>query len=113
MPKYRQQREFQIGEYWLAKRAGSPAWHRFWFDTTTRQTRRASLGTTDFDEAKEILTDWFVGNRQLKNVQASEILLAEVLQRYWEEHGKNLASSDSIQKASAYWLDFFCRPKRC
>ncbi len=47
-----QERPGQIGNYWLSQRTGSKNWCRTWFDAATRQTNRASLGTTDIQEAK-------------------------------------------------------------
>ncbi len=46
------QRPGQIGDYWLSKRERSDLWYRTWYDPKSRNTRRASLGTADFDEAQ-------------------------------------------------------------
>ena len=54
-----QERPGQIGDYWLSKRRGSEQWCRTWYDTATRQTRRESLGTADFQEGKLRLWEWF------------------------------------------------------
>ena len=47
--------EFTIGEYWLDKRHGSPAYYRCWYDADAKRTRRVSLNSADFDEAKAII----------------------------------------------------------
>lgn len=57
MPKYTK-RTFQVGEYFLAQRPGSPASLRCRYNAHTRQTERVSLGTSDFEEAKRLLTDF-------------------------------------------------------
>ena len=54
----------QIGRYWLSRRRNSAAWCRTWFDASTRQTCRASLGTDDLDEAKLALAAWITANAQ-------------------------------------------------
>ena len=45
---------FQIGDYWLAKRAdgASEHWQITWYDPKSRQTRQRSTGTDDFERAK-------------------------------------------------------------
>ena len=108
MPKYGfEKREFQVGEYWLGQRSGSPAWYRCWFDASARQTRKASLGTTDFEQAKQLLTKWFIFNNTKNEEEKQDATIAEVLMFYWEKHGKNMRSSKAIKIALRHWLDFF------
>jgi len=106
MPKYSCEREFQLGNYWLSKRSGSAAWYRTWFDTKARQTRRISIGTTDFDEAKQALTDWFILNHTKVDEQLEDTTLAEVFARYYEHYGSTMRSHKNIQRYLRYWLDF-------
>ena len=109
MPRYKQARDFQVGDYWLSQRRGSPAWCRTWFEPTTRQTKRVSLGTADFDEAKERLTDWFV-EQKTKAVApppGAEPCLAEVLMRYYEQHAKFLRSEERTRYSLRFWIDFW------
>ena len=109
MPRYNTEREFQLGVYWLSKQSRSPAWCRTWFDTAARQTKRASLGTADFDEAKQKLTDWFVGqhNQITEPNKAQEPCLAEVLSRYYEQHAAKLPSAGRAKISLRYWLEFW------
>ena len=106
MPRYAGQRDFQLGDYWLSQRSGSPAWHRTWFDPETRQTRRTSLGTTDFDEAKQRLTDWFILEQTRPQKEATDLLLAEVFPRFYEQHGKTLVSASDVNRSLRDWLTF-------
>lgn len=82
---------FQVGDYWLSQQARSDVWCRTWYDADARQTKRASLGTKDFREAKERLTDWFVAQHRPENADLSLITLAQVLQIYWDDHAQHLA----------------------
>lgn len=91
----RQQHPGQIGDYWLSRRANSPAWCRTWF--ADRQTQRESLGTGDFDEAKRLLADWYAHNVTLKRAAPDEAKLADVFMRYWEDHAKRLRSAASAR----------------
>ena len=106
MPRYKSERDFQLGEYWLSKQARSEAWCRTWFDQTTRQTKRISLRTTDFDEAKQRLTDWFVLNHTKQEEKVEDVLLAEVFARFYEQHGSTLKSAIDVKRALRYWVDF-------
>lgn len=107
MPRYRQAHAFQLGDYWLSQRRGSPAWCRTWFDASTRQTKRVSLGTTDLPEAKECLTEWFVAENRPQQAPASDFTIAQALLSYWVDHAQHLSSHGTAQIYSRYWLDYF------
>lgn len=107
MPRYTPKDRFQVGPYWLSRQSRSPAWCRTWYDAATQQTRRASLGTADFDEAKLKLTDWFVVQHQTKDEATKNVTLASLFARYYEHHGQKLKSAGLIQIALRYWLDFY------
>jgi len=106
MAKY-EQREYRCGDYWLSQYAKSPAWQRTWYDAATRQTKRASLGTTDFEQAKVALLDWVMANRQPQQEKPQEVLIADVLARYYEQHGKTLRTAKNTKAGLGYWLDHF------
>ena len=96
---------FQIGDYWLSKRPGSEAWHRTWFDRESRQTRRASLGTDDLRQAQVELARWVTLHQAPK--RQTDLPLAQVLLRYYEHHGKHVASADSIKYNLRHWSEHF------
>lgn len=106
MPSYKK-REYQLGDYWLSKRGGSPAYYRTWLDPQVRQTRRASLGTTDFEEAKQLLTDWFIASQRPEKEKPQDVSIASVLASYYENHGKHIASAEQIRISSRHILEFF------
>lgn len=96
MPR-RQHRPGQIGKYWVEQVPGSPFYYRFWYDRSDRQTRRESLGTTDFNAACEALATWYFDNIFMRKAAPSETKLADIFRRYWQEHGQNVASKSSIR----------------
>ena len=107
MPRYRSDRAYQVGDYWLSKQSRSEAWCRTWFDPKTRQTKRVSLRTADLEEAKQRLTDWFVLEQTKPEPEPTEeVTLAEVFARFYEQHGKTLKSAESTRIALRHWLDF-------
>lgn len=102
-----QERPGQIGEYWLSQRPGSAQWCRTWYDEPTRQTRRASLGTADFQEGKLKLWEWFAKHGRVDKQAANVTPLALVLARYYEQHGAKLPSAAVIRQSLGYWTEFF------
>ncbi len=103
------QERFEVGGYWLSKRSDgrSKAWHRTWFHTEARQTCRASLGTTDFSEAKLKLAEWVLNNSVMIDEKPEDTPLAVVLMRHWKEHASKARSAESIQLSLNEWNKFF------
>jgi Phage integrase family len=103
----KQRRPAQIGGYWLSQRDNSPNWCRTWFDPATRQTRRASLGTSDLREAELKLSAWVAKSAEVRNKHPADLPLATVLTRYWHGHAINLPSATQAKIELRYWSDFF------
>lgn len=102
----RSQKPGQIGEYWLSKnRHGT--WCRTWFDAETRQTRRVAVGAPDFDSAVIALAKWFVLEQELDKENPADVPLSVSLDRYYERHGKDVASADAIDRAVHKLKAFF------
>lgn len=102
-----QERPGQIGEYWLSKRPGSNQWCRTWYDAASRQTKRESLGTADFQEGKLKLWEWYAKFGRVGQQQPQEASLAMVLVRYWERHASALPSAEFAKIALRYWSSFW------
>lgn len=102
-----QERLAQIGDYWLSKRPGSEQWCRTWYDGRARQTRRASLGASDFQAAQIALAEWVVRHAKLGKQAPAETPLEQVLVRYWHRKGSSLAAKEVTEIALAYWSEFF------
>ncbi len=100
-------REFQVGDYWLSQRDGSPAWYRTSYDAKTRRTSRVSLGTESLEQAQVALTEWYLLNRKPVDEAPQEALLADVLRRYYSEHGSKTRSKAQANVAVNHWLDFW------
>ncbi len=106
----------EIAGYWLSQRPRSRMWYATWFDSTTRQTRRLSLGTADFREAQILLAEFVAKNARVQNKEPADTPLAEVLLRYWHGHvckldsqGRlvRIASHDQAKHGLALWNDFW------
>ena len=70
--------QFRIGKWFLDKRPNSRNWCVCWFDPATRQTRRSSLGTADFQVAKIRLAEHVTKHDELKNAHPDEVLLEAI-----------------------------------
>ena len=82
-----------------------PVWCATWFDPATRQTRRASLGTTDFREAEIALADYVVQHAKPKDAKPEDTPLETVLLRYWNDHAKDLPSAEAERFGLRYWSE--------
>ncbi len=102
-----QERVGQIGDYWLSKRPGSDKWCRTWYDPVARQTKRASIGTSDLQAAQLKLAEWVVAHATMGRQAARDVALGQVLVRYWHRKGKDLASAEVTKIALGYWSEFF------
>lgn len=109
MPRKRTDRKGQIGDYWITLRPNSPVYCRTWFDPHTRQTRRASLGTTDFQEAGIKLAAWVTEYQNLSDERPEDLPLEKVLVRYFEHEAKGRADETQVRIALFYWSEHFPR----
>jgi len=109
MPKYATtDRRFQIGDYWLSQRkTGSGAWFRTWFDSRSRQTKRVSLGSTDYEECKQLLEDWYFLHRKQRDQSPDDVTIAQILAKYWNEHGSKVRSKAQVKAGINHWLEFY------
>lgn len=67
----------------------------------------ASLGTTDFEEAKRLLTTWFVAEHTMKQEEPKGVPLGDILIRYHEKHGQHIRSASQSKVSVEYWSDFW------
>ena len=107
MPRREKEHPGQVGDYWLSYRPNSPYVCRTWFDKAGGQTRRRSLGTTDFREAKLRLAQWVTVHGSMHQERPADVPLATLLVRYWERHGSKAAMAPSIKAHLACWAEFF------
>lgn len=103
------EREYRVGDFWLSQRAGSKAWYRTWYDKGAEQTRRVSLGTADFEVAKQSLEEWWMAERlkHSRQLPPGEVTLAEIFQDYYDNHAAKLRSAKTIKILLRYWLEFW------
>lgn len=89
----------RIGDCWLSRRPNSAQWCRTWFDPESRQTRRASLGTDDFEQAQLALAEWVTLNVTLRVQHPRDLPLATVFARYFDKHARHTVGA-SIQRGN-------------
>ena len=106
MPRYTKH-SFQIGEWWLSQRSGSPAWYATFYDAAAKRTRRVSLGTDDFEQARQRLLERYLEEHRPQNAPAETVALADIVLDYYKAHGARARSAGSIRRSCGYWVDFF------
>ena len=106
MPRYAKH-EFQVGEWWLSQRSGSPAWYAACYDAEAQRTRRVSLGTDDFEQAQQRLVERYLEQHRPQNAPAETVALADILLNYYKTHGSQARSGGSVRTSCGYWVDFF------
>ena len=106
MPRY-SKREFQVGEWWLSQRDGSPAWYATFYDGAAKRSRRISLGTDDFEQARQRLLERYLDEHRPQQAPAETVALADIVLDYYKKHGSEARSAVSIRKSCAYWVEFF------
>ena len=107
MSRKRTDRPGQIGEYWLSQRPNSPMWCRTWFHQGSRQVRRASLGTEDFEEAKLKLASWLLTNQEVRDAKPYEMAFEACLLRYYQHQARHLRSAEPARYAILRLSDHF------
>ena len=78
MPRYTKH-SFQVGEWWLSQRSGSPAWYATSYDSEAQRTRRVSLGTDDFEQARQRLLERYLEQHRPQSAPAETVALADIL----------------------------------
>jgi integrase len=106
MPRYTKH-SFQVGEWWLSQRRGSPAWYATSYDGAAQRTRRVSLGTDDFEQARERLLERYLEEHRPQNAPAEMVALADIMLDYYKAHGSEVRSASAVRTSCGYWVDFF------
>ena len=97
---------FQLGRYWIERRKGTANWQRTWRDDRGVK-QRASLGTSDFEQAKVNLAEWYVANATIKDQLPKDVPIAMLLTRYMARHGETIPSKSTAKRAVALWAEFW------
>ena len=98
---------YKLGEYWIGTRKGSNKYYRVWWDAEAGMIKRASLGTSDLDEAKRELREWFARQHLPEQEPINAVSLATVIRVYYEEHAMTRPSHEAARIELTKWLDYF------
>lgn len=99
-------RLFQVRDQWLDEKEGSTNFYRYWYDPGLRRTRRASLGTSDLETAKELLIAIVYGEPENEPLSPESVLMAQVLKFYMDSHGNGVRASNSARRACTLLNDY-------
>jgi hypothetical protein len=101
MPRARQKALFELGGQWIAREVGKPGLYRYWHDAGTGHSRRASLGTSDPEEAKTLLAQIVVRGA----VKTTVTPLSIVLEEYFFNKTDHLVSKGTARNAGRLMLE--------
>lgn len=107
MPRYTPDKKYRLGDWFLDQRTGSPAWYRCAYDPKTRQLRRFSLRTNDYETAKARFEQWWREENIPREADRSDVTLALVLATYYRDHAANLPTAKAAALHVNRWLDFW------
>ncbi len=89
------ERDYQVGDYWLYREPESGKYHIHWYDTQSQRTKRKSTGTSDLQQAKEVITALHV--QTLNPVTGGGLSVRQVSLKYWQNHAQTLISSGTCR----------------
>lgn len=98
-------REHTAGAFWLDQRSGSPAYYICWMQDGQRQ--RLSTGTADLEQAKAALRAHYIKHGEPEGQDVTAVPIAEVIERYWEQHGQHQSASKWLKYACGHWVSHF------
>lgn len=103
---------FELAGQWLARHEASGRWFRNWYDERAGRVRRRSLGTSDFEEAKEKLAAIAL-NPAVSGADplaADRVMLVAVLSHYLDN--KRITSEEQARIAAGLLLHWLFEVKR-
>jgi len=102
MSKY-VKREFIVGRWWLELRGN--AYYGIRYLPEKQRNERRSLHTSDLEVAKVRLVELHRDSVIPKEEKPTEVFLADVLVRYYNDYAKHLVSEDATRRALLMWLE--------
>ena len=108
---------FELGGYYLERThpEHGGAWYACRYDARTRNVRRRSLGTSDFEQAKTKLAGIVATAPQITRSGApgpDQVLTLAVLQTYLDGHASGIASEEQAQRAVTLIAEYLASTKR-
>lgn len=104
------EREYRVGEYWLAKRRDGKSpdiWQISSYSPKSRSVIYRSTKQRDLDSAKAVLNAHFAAEQAKRPQEAEDAAVAPQLVLYWKEHGQHARNSSQLEHSIRVWLGFF------
>lgn len=103
---------FELAGQWLAQHEASGRWFRNWYDERAGRVRRRSLGTVDFEEAKEKLAAIALNPAAsaADPLAPDRVMLVAVLTHYLDN--KRIASEEQARIAADLLLEWLFQVKK-
>ncbi len=103
---------YQVGDYWLDRRAESPFWQIRWYDAGARTTRNRTTSETDLEAAKAALHAFVEAERAQGRQDPMEAAVVPLLLLYWRERGSKAHSRGQIASSLRQFIAFLQQDRR-
>lgn len=102
---------FRIGPYWLSKRPDgrSDTWCITWHDPGIGTSRRKSTRTTDFEEAKSLITEHFLSSTRKTKEDPAAAIAAMIFADYLEEYAIKIPGAEQAAISIQHFMAFLER----
>ena len=89
----------------LSRRRIRDRWCASWYDPAKRQTRRESLGTSEFKAAQIELAKFVTIKAERRREHPADAMLDDVFVRYYEKHARHIRSAPETRHYLALLLE--------
>jgi integrase len=90
---------------WFLWRRPNGRYYACRHDQLRRQVERHALGTDDPEQADLRFHRFVVEHAELRHADPGSVTLAQVIERYWLQHGQGLAGADVQRRALRYCVE--------
>jgi integrase len=90
---------------WFLWRRATGYFYACHHDRRRRQVARHSLGTKDPERAETLFHRFAVEHGELRDADPRGVTVAQIVERYWLQHGQHLAGADVQRRALRYCVE--------
>jgi hypothetical protein len=90
---------------WFLWRRPNGRYYACRHDQRRRQVERYALGTADPEQAELAFHRFVVERAELRDAAPEAVTVAQLVERYWLQHGQHLAGADVQRRALRYCVE--------
>src|SRR5918994_352103 len=90
---------------WFLWRRSNGRYYACRHDQRRRQVERHALGTSDPERAEIAFHRYVAEHGEIRDADPGSLTVAQVVERYWLQHGQHLAGADVQRRALRYCVE--------